>query len=707
MDKVTDISLLDVVRSDSATKELHDNSKNWPWLNHISDDGHTWEIIDTAGEKRKTTQVSFNIELMDGTNLADAKNQEFYALAVEYAEVFRLYNPLISSLVHAQRIRALLTFICWLSEYRIKSLNQVSKEHIDSYSKHIAYGNEVALKIPNRVFDAVKQAILNSNCLPIKHGIFIRRDVYALSGTNHFPSLRQAPNHPYSSMVLGWFERNLKQDFKGIDLENIEYQDVMEEMDCIPTRVTIQDVQRKLLPMEEIWQWHHHITRSVFRYNPFPEGTGKAAKKLGILSKRTKTIPPKVAFAFLAEATKWVLEYSDVITRLYKDQVSSETAMTTLMDYGLNAVIEDGNWFFASKTRNSVTIEGLVRMLAASCFAVIAALTARRKEEIFDLGCKCIDEDRGDGAFWLTIYIEKTRQRYDLCPVPGLVKKAVSTLEALSKSPREKSDDDSIWQYTTSEGEVSSFKIAGSLQDLYDHFVLDSTGIEWSFSPHQFRRFFALIYYYRYEGAYIGALSYHLRHFNIEMTKRYITDEDFHKEMKEVGEEWTANFLRQVVSGRRKIGGKGGDKIKKKFKDWLSHFRSKVDVVEREQVVQKMVRYMNRVGANFVQHIWGTVCSCPTHTSLARLAECRNENDMPELSNGTEELCGGCPFSVYTERYAEGIERDLEARHNTQSYCQKGTILSELSGIQITSLNTLLQKAESITPLILDAEMED
>ncbi len=701
MSIATNITLVDFISSDSDAKREFDLRSQWPWLKHISDDGHTWLIADGQGEKRESAEVSINIELMDGSNLADRKNLSLYSLVVEYSEVYRLHNPLVTAAVHIQRIKALLAFVCWLSEYRIRSLEKVTKAHIESYTEHIAYGYEAALKVPNRVFTAVKRAILKGESLPIKSGYFVRRDTYSLAGINHSGSTKRHSSYPHASAMLSWFEACIRKDFQGYDLEKIEYQDLLEDLNLFPERRTISTIHRNLLPIDEIWQWHRHLHSANIRFNPFPEGVTKASSRLGKENKRTKSIPPKVAFEFLAEATKWVLDYSETIVSLYQSSASADSVEASLLELGIDIKVEDGNWFFASKKRDSVTLEGIVRILSAACFAVIASLTARRKEEIFDLGHDCIDEDRGDGAYWLTIYIEKTSRRYDLCPVPALVKKAVNVLENISASARKLTGRDTLWEYVTVDGKVSSFAITGSLQNLYDHFVISRTDVEWNFSPHQFRRFFALIYYYRYEGAAIGPLSYHMRHFNLEMTRKYITDTDFHKEMKDVGEEWTALFLRQILSGKRKVGGRGGEKIKKKLQDWVDHFRGRVDVVERERVVQKMLRYMKRVGSTFTQHVWGTTCSCPVDTSLAALAHCRNQDGKPDFSNGTEELCGGCPFSIHEERYSSGVAKSLRSIDNTRKVCRKNSILNELSGVKISSLNLMLERAEAIEVLDL------
>ena len=239
-------------------------------------------------------------------------------------------------------------------------------------------------------------------------------------------------NFTYTTRILDWYESQLKKDFEGIELEKLTVQDVLEELDLIPNIVTIQDLHRKLMPLEEIWSWQHYFKSEPFPKNPFPEGASKAASRLGTASKRTKTIPPKVAFAMMRESANWVLNYGDEILDLYASGADAEIAIKRLSNKGLNLNIRDGK-----QSNNGVaTLEGVVRYLASACFTVIASLTARRKEEIFDLGYQCIDEERGDGAYWLTIYIEKTSQRYDLCPVPVLVKKAINILEKLSEKAR-------------------------------------------------------------------------------------------------------------------------------------------------------------------------------------------------------------------------------------------------------------------------------
>ena len=691
---MSNLALLDVFQSSDAEEKFKSNRESWPWLRNISIVHNTIEITDTVGENRGISSVELDIQLLDGSKLTDKRNREFYDLVIEYIEVFRLHNPIICASVHAQRIRSLLLFICWLSQYKIRTLAKVTKTHLEKFANDAAFGAEFLLGIPEKVFTSIQKQLLEGRKLPYRQVNTLRRtEIYKMVGVNGLP----IRNFTYTTRILNWLEHQLKTDCKDIELEKLTAQDVLEELDLIPNIVTTQDLHRKLVPLEEIWSWQHYFKSKPFPKNPFPEGASKAASRLGAASKRTKTIPPKIAFAMMRESANWVLNYADEILDVYSSGVDAEIATKQLSDKGLNINLKGGK----QSHKEVVTYESVVRYLASACFTIIASLTARRKEEIFDLGYKCIDEGRGDGAYWLTIYIEKTSQRYDLCPVPELVKKAINVLEKLSEKARELSGNDTLWQYVSREGEIVKLngqKLRYSLQGFFTSFVSEDSSQEWKFSFHQFRRMFALLYYYRFEDAYIGALSYHLRHFNIEMTKRYVTDEKFMKEMKEIGEGWTASFLRRVVAGKATIGGKSGDKIKRKLSDWLTHFRGKVDVVERERVVEKLIRYMKRVGAEFTQQVWGTICVCPKKTALRKYSNCANSKGEPNLDKGSVENCGGCPFAAYTDRFSDAISDDIKTREKTKSFCEKGSVLDEITGIQIISLQELLKKANASSP---------
>ena len=124
---MSNLALLDVFQSSDAEEKFKSNRESWPWLRNISIVHNTIEITDTVGENRGISSVELDIQLLDGSKLTDKRNREFYDLVIEYIEVFRLHNPIICASVHAQRIRSLLLFICWLSQYKIRTLAKVTK----------------------------------------------------------------------------------------------------------------------------------------------------------------------------------------------------------------------------------------------------------------------------------------------------------------------------------------------------------------------------------------------------------------------------------------------------------------------------------------------------------------------------------------------------------------------------------------------------
>ena len=151
---MSNLALLDVFQASDAEEKFKSNRESWPWLSNISIAENTIEITDTTGENRGKSSVEFDIKLLDGSKLTDKRNKEFYDLVIEYVEVFRLHNPVIGASVHAQRIRSLLSFICWLSQYKIRSLAKVTKTHLEKFANDAAFGTEFSLSIPDKVFNA-------------------------------------------------------------------------------------------------------------------------------------------------------------------------------------------------------------------------------------------------------------------------------------------------------------------------------------------------------------------------------------------------------------------------------------------------------------------------------------------------------------------------------------------------------------------------
>src|SRR5690606_6932104 len=147
--------------------------------------------------------------------------------------------------------------------------------------------------------------------------------------------------------------------------------------------------------------------------------------------------------------------------------------------------------------------------------------------------------------------------------------------------------------------------------------------VAWHWHPHQFRRFFAVLYFYRFESGSIEVLSHHLRHFSLEMTRRYITEDA------EVAALWTdtewdymGQVARSIVSGERSISGSAGERLKKTAKRLIDVFRRKLQVATPERVGASLTLIMQRQGMVLTPKPWVT-CSCPRTREAAAKAGCR------------------------------------------------------------------------------------
>ncbi|TAV92041.1 hypothetical protein [Rhizobium leguminosarum] len=162
-------------------------------------------------------------------------------------------------------------------------------------------------------------------------------------------------------------------------------------------------------------------------------------------------------------------------------------------------------------------------ILVAACVVVIAAFTARRKNEIYALKVGCIELDP-HGAVWLHSLILKNMKEVDRVPVPKSVQVAVSLLERLRKIGHQP-DDEWLLQFRCAfTGQALDVDIGLCLTSFSEWCATPalSNGKKWNFSAHQLRKFFGITYFWRYMFPNLAALSLHYRHFNPETTFGYI-----------------------------------------------------------------------------------------------------------------------------------------------------------------------------------------
>ncbi len=689
-----------------------------PWLISTSLDGYRWEISGGSGAIQETAEINFNIDMPDGTRLGDVGNEQYYAIAVGYAEVIRLYMPAISAHTHSLKARHLLMFLYWLRLHHVRSLADVTEDHIALYQESVALGREWVVQAPQRLATFIRNTLSSGGSLPLVprgNNRLAAGEIYKAAGVS-YPGMGK--RNDCSRALLDYVEANTP----CTTLPPLE--EVLATQSVAPRIRSVPSVYQSLLPLEEIWLWREHLPTPNLVMNPYRRGAMSVAKTLGVVPGRTPSIPPKVAFKYLAGAMKWVLEYAPIILNHVESHLNVQILEETLQGMRLNISIINSSAGIYVKDRQvgpigifhptgmyikgrRVGVYGLMRLLSAACFSVIAALSARRADEIEDLGAGCYTLD-DDKHAWLIVYIEKTLQKYDKIPVPTSVLRAIECLEQISKGARDNSKNDSLWQWLDeSSGEVmelAPWRILDSLAEFNDVFA--DTEPRWHFTPHQFRRFFALLYFWRYEKGDLAALAHHLRHFDLEMTRHYVTDVEFNRIWMEAETEWKESFLREVIEGSRSVGGRAGVRLKREIKKLLALYRKHVEVVAPERTFQKLKRLADRWGSEFKQFVWGTICACPKRTALATHAKCKGAHRVgPVYANAREELCSQCPFAIRSSRFNQKVSERIKSNTSIIAGCKPGSLVSELAQINVHTLESVLLKAEAF-PLQVEAGNE-
>ena len=192
------------------------------------------------------------------------------------------------------------------------------------------------------------------------------------------------------------------------------------------------------------------------------------------------------------------------------------------------------------------------------------------------------------------------------------------------------------------------YAAANKLSNL-SRFLGEDIHKRWKFHPHQFRRFFAMVYFWRYEPGDVAALAHHLRHFDLEMTRQYVTDDGFSRIWQDVAEERQRDVLASVVDGSRWVRGPAGERLKARIDTLKHHYRRDVQVVAAKRSIEKLLRLAKKWGSACKLHAWRTICVYPqkgypdqgrhAHCCYRRREMARNRPSRKCSKRGVDEGC--------------------------------------------------------------------
>ncbi len=644
-------------------------------------------------------RIFFNALMSDGSFLTDPQHFEVLDTVRRMTIGLRTgpYATASDPRVHLAMTNAIVTWVLWMDLIGIRHFADLTRADLAAYTEKAIYGTAHLLQFTARIKRHLAALQASGAALPMKGNLLDTHRIFEEGGIDG----RRACHHAAS----------LREIFKsakeaGLYLKPSQLR-ILEARTVTPSRVSQIHLLRLLQPWEYQWNMRRTLPGNKLNFDPFPsESIAKTVAKLGVASGRTKSVPIPQAMFLIDRSIRWVLDYSPSILEIIKQAegvdkrniLRSRQRIRQLETILRNLQFPEGPgqpWPMTPKiTGNphskSLSIARVLRCLFASCFVVVAAFTARRRNEVTSCREKgpdneyCITSD--EEGYWIELWIEKTVQQWDKTPCPEVVVKAVGVLRGLSESAREISGKLDLFQYKLiGPNETASFQVRKGLKELTAHLDIPplADGSNWRFHPHQLRRFFAIMYIWRYEFGELSALSYQLRHYNLDVTRRYITEPTQGKIFREVQTEHTVSILKEVALGRRDGSGPFGERFKKIAQKIRSQMISTVHVFTEEKFAERIERLILRSGKVLKGFPWG-YCTCGSSSRDIGQAKCLNSGDLaeargPDKTKATLFTCANCPHHFTHESFRPYAATQMEFHEKASQDKNNGRLVRNAS----------------------------
>jgi hypothetical protein len=431
---------------------------------------------------------------------------------------------------------------------------------------------------------------------------------------------------------------------------------------------------------------------------------------------QTRTMPHEPAMKSIADSIRWVTELGPMLIeaqnqireakqssefssrRVLQKQISKIAIAVRAMGYKFDVVGRAG-----SPTEVSLYSLCYVHFRSA-CFTVCASLTGRRWKELMSLwrsGLSGTDEY----GYSIATSIGK-RAMDDKTPCPSLVARAVELLIGLNRAVGTSEDDFNVWKLPMlSENSVSGkykpFR-AEMLQQFaellgHDRYEGENGIMVWKIAPHQYRRQFACIYFWRYDDPSLIALSVHFRHIDMQMIRTYINDPEMRKLFELEGKRFTIEVMRRVSAGETESYGVFGKVLARSIERMRTTMRV-ADARSAQKIAQRLTEQRG-----LVVHAtpWG-YCAAKASASNIRRAACQQPGtpqrtnfftNAPDATASCEALCAGCHFHMTNESRRIHWQQKTQAVSRSQEQAAPNSQMHSALGKQKTILERFFRNS--------------
>lgn len=702
-------SKLPIVPKISAEKAVEMPTASWLKSDYNAD---TWEVVDSYElSPKKSKKIRFKMVVHDSTRegeicyLTDLKYKNI--LEIVKAQIFELRSGKVGNVTSAETHKGLandvITFAIWLIFKNISCFSKLTSIDFENFKENATYGPGHLLQYHSLIKKQIDKMRLYKEPIPY------------IKMSNAKPIMRVAKIHALAGIESTKATQYKQTSYELLKLAQEEgfYLTPAERkrFTAGPPEAKEQIGFKRITHMLEAWQWQWRMRKILseercIQFDPFSETSPRdMALSLGKQGTRTPTPPAHQTMLLINYSLKWVLDYSPILFKLRDkfDEIVANNYKPGLRLKEMQKVIEeidmppDPGGISSLSSGTKQTQQGLSfgtavkYFLPAACFIVICAFTARRHNEVLSVRVESSDNrdaitENADG-FLLDTYIEKTLRDWDRVPCNEAVVAAIDVLRLFSEPARKANNSVSLFQCKDLiNSRVMPFVADSAIHDFVEYLSLPLTkdGVQWRYAPHQFRRFFAILYFYRYEYANLSALSYQLRHFNVEMTHIYITEVETGAIFKEEGKKFTSTILSEAALGKRNISGPFGERFKEKFDRLIQQYRRQLKVVTPDLVNITVERLIEKQNYSLKGFRWG-YCACGTAPNRLATARCLSDKPQretaaePDLSESSPLICGDCPHHLVTEIFKDSWQQEKEMHEKVAQDERNGIILREAS----------------------------
>ena len=545
------------------------------------------------------------------------------------------------------------------------------------------------------------------------------------------------------------------QELGSVRAELLEYAGITtESTPWVPRRPSVSWMVQTLRCINELVRIPNKF---AFTTVPFPDPHAQA-KKLAVANKRTRNMTVSQAVSLLVHSYDWVQNKAGAVISLVgevgriADQLAREPqiardpenskARLKLADelWRRSTVRVDAEAALGVRVemvrvdgvshRGALSVAHAVECLLSSSFILIAGLNARRKDEISHrkLGLsrdsmRVINEELG--VYQGDFYILKTlkdyapyfvnRATFDAWRALTELESAQQRVEALLL-PKSQIPDPAhslFWRrsYSVTTGVLQPrvwyrFEVGrtGAGKKFLDGALGGSEEMQGT-AAHMFRRFYAIIYFYRFEHASLLHLRYQLAHFNLDCTQQYVSDaliglvanrisigikkrpeevraamqsewRELSAEIQKVGTEKLYESIRSLVGGAPASGGFPALLLRLQRRLSADIDYSKLD---EDAQAKRLAAAVSRRGHAIRPLPHG---DCLAGHSAARNAKCAEKPGTgPAPENATPEVCAKCPQHWVNPGHLEGQRLDL-ARLDEEIASQPGGTVQAMNRIR-------------------------